>query len=126
VNAFLFVYGTLRPGQRAAHRLGVIRSVTPGTIRGRLYHLPAEGYPVVIDGPEGIVHGERVEIDEAQLPSLDDYEGPLYRRVIVTVEGPGGSRATAWCWQADPAQEASVIAKGAIHLPGGRWPVDGA
>lgn len=113
----LFVYGTLtvaggHPLLRAAERLG------PATTTGTLWELP-EGYPALVPGPEGRVHGELVALPPPDvLDALDHYEGVaegLYRRVLLEVSGPQGA-VMAWAWvMDDPA------ARGGVRSVSGRW-----
>jgi gamma-glutamylcyclotransferase (GGCT)/AIG2-like uncharacterized protein YtfP len=92
-EALIFVYGTLRPGAAAAHRMdGHGRWLGAATAAGSLHLLGA--YPGMVVG-EGIVHGALFAADdpEALLADLDIYEGcgpediapHEYRRARVTV-----------------------------------------
>lgn len=114
----LFVYGTLMPGQREAHRLGPVAKVCAAQRRGRLYHLPA-GYPALVEDPDGgVVRGLYVELVEPErLTALDAYEGALYARVRGEVVLDGGGVASAWCW----CVRAANLPAGARLLPEGRW-----
>ncbi|WP_038055747.1 gamma-glutamylcyclotransferase family protein [Thermus amyloliquefaciens] len=116
----VFVYGTLRRGQRN-HPLveGWVVKVLPGHVEGfRLFHL-AEGrdrpypYPGMVPG-EGRVYGEVLVLPEEVLPLLDQLEEE-YRRVRVVVgteEGP----LSAWAYVYLGNLE------GAVWLPQGVWP----
>jgi gamma-glutamylcyclotransferase (GGCT)/AIG2-like uncharacterized protein YtfP len=92
----LFVYGTLRRGQRNAGLLGEVRSV-PGAVPGQLWHVssdPPYPYPAMtldVDGPSDVVYGEVVQAPAHRWQELDDLEGfsgfahesgHLYRRVL--------------------------------------------
>ncbi len=112
----LFVYGTLRTGQRARRLVEeFVRSVEPGTCAGSMYDFPA-GYPgIVLDGMMQIV-GEIVHLADlpAALPLLDAYEGDEFTRVLTEVEGPAGK---CWCWVyvlADPelTEDGTLVASG--------------
>lgn len=112
----LFVYGTLRAGQRARRVIEeFVRSVEPGTCGGSIYAFPG-GYPgVVLDGMMRIV-GEIVHLADlpAALPLLDAYEGDEFTRVLTEVEGPAGA---CWCWiyvLTDPelSESGTLIASG--------------
>lgn len=113
----LFVYGTLMEGAGLGGLLGAcVRR--PALMRGRLFRLPA-GYPALQVGPDGLVHGELVELSDASLLSvIDAYEGVdqgLYRREVHAALV--GVRPTpAWVYvMPDPA------AAGGRTIPSGRW-----
>jgi gamma-glutamylcyclotransferase (GGCT)/AIG2-like uncharacterized protein YtfP len=96
----LATYGTLAPGRANAHLLAELSGTwTRGVIRGHLHERgwgAADGYPgIVLDDS-----GPTVDVDvlaSADLPAhwhrLDDFEGPGYRRVPVTVSVDGGEVA---------------------------------
>lgn len=95
----LFVYGTLMTDERQAGLLaGCMRQ--RATVAGSLWRMPA-GYPAVILGASGRVHGELCRTPDArQLRVLDLYEGVdegLYRREIVAVTY-GLRQARAWIY----------------------------
>lgn len=90
----LFVYGTLKQGQRAAARLAGQRCL--GAARTgpgfTLYQL--EGYPGLVREPDSdaSVVGELWLVDDRCLHALDDYEGiaeGLYRRESIAIRAPG-------------------------------------
>ncbi len=73
----LFVYGTLLPGQDN-HRRFVEKyqpKVSAARAKGIMYHLPEDGYPVVVEG-SGEVNGVLFETRELAviLPELDEIE----------------------------------------------------
>lgn len=71
----LFVYGTLKPGERAFDRLcqPITLSTQPAMASGRLYHLP-QGYPAMTLEP-GWVQGVLLTITSLErLQPLDDFE----------------------------------------------------
>lgn len=114
----VFVYGTLRAGQRARRMLdGYVRTSQPAHCTGTLYAF-ASGYPgVVLDGDTRIV-GELLELDDldAALPLLDAYEGEDFTRILCDVEGGSGIER-AWIYvlaDAGAAAEATLV-------PGGDW-----
>ena len=89
----LFVYGTLRSGERAAHMLDadVVRRA-PARVNGCL-----------VDTGEGVIQGELVWVRAATYAStlerLDAYEGAptLFRRIMVVAE-TGGERLEAFAY----------------------------
>lgn len=101
----LFVYGTLAPG-RANH--GVMEPIhgqwEPATLRGRLLD---EGWGAEFGCP-GIVPAEDADpvagflLSSDQLSThwamLDEYEGPGYKRVPVTVLTEGGDALPAFVY----------------------------
>lgn len=113
----LFVYGTLKSGERQA---GLLRGLPrrEGRIRGRLYHLPA-GYPALtLDGTDDIFGELVAPPDERLLALVDHYEGidsGLYRRVVVPVR-IGLRTERAWVYEMPTAPTA-----GGRYLPDGRW-----
>ncbi|MGF1464591.1 MAG: gamma-glutamylcyclotransferase [Sandaracinaceae bacterium] len=105
--AYLFVYGTLRPGRAEAARLAPFgpRRATPATIPGRLVDLGA--FPGLV-AEEGRVEGALVELTDLgpALEALDAYEdfmgygrpGSLYRRVVREARTLDGRRVHAWTY----------------------------
>lgn len=89
----LFLYGTLRRGGSAHHRMSGQRFLGEArTVGGYgLYRL--SGYPGLVAVPEhaaGVV-GEVWEVDDAALGALDAYEGVsegLYRREALPLRPP--------------------------------------
>jgi gamma-glutamylcyclotransferase (GGCT)/AIG2-like uncharacterized protein YtfP len=125
----VFVYGTLKPGERNYLRYctGVAVTAQAATARGRLYALPA-GYPAMTTG-DGWVHGFVLSFeDESMLSALDELEGYLpdrpqaeneYFRVEVETFAPDGQPlGPAWVYQVAPAE---VQRWGGVPLPGGTW-----
>lgn len=89
----LFVYGSLRRGGSAhallegARFLGAARTA-PG------FELWDCGeYPGIGRGGPAQVVGELYEVPDAQMAELDEYEGPLYAREILELEGGGQAEA---------------------------------
>lgn len=103
---------------------------------GRLFHLPLEGYPALVPGPEpgsappgtGWVTGEFVgyedEVElEAALMDLDQLEGveeERFLRVTLAVALDGGQRYTAWVY-VFPEERLQTLERHATELPGGDW-----
>lgn len=117
----LFVYGTLRPGQRAWFRLAPYAvHHRPAKLAARMWHLPGD-YPVIVldESAAHPVVGEVITLrDAAQaLAVLDDYEGSEYRRVAATVAVHDNVMCPALTYVA--ANE-HVYAAG-ISIPDGDW-----
>ena len=71
--AFLFVYGTLRPGEKnyPAYLAGGTLREEPASVTGLLCYDAVEGYPYLLPGA-GRVAGELMTLDPAAyLPTLD-------------------------------------------------------
>ncbi len=107
--AGLFVYGTLRPGERAWWRLAphAAGRAVPATVTGRVVDTGL-GYPAWLrDGP-GRAAGVVVPLrDPAVLDGLDAYEGPGYARVRTVARGPDGPLVCwAYAWRGHPLADA--------------------
>jgi gamma-glutamylcyclotransferase (GGCT)/AIG2-like uncharacterized protein YtfP len=91
----LFVYGTLRPGDTAWHRIEphVVGEPVATRLPGTLYDTGL-GYPALTLDSAGTVPGWtiRLRAPAAALAELDEYEGVEYMRVRV-VDSTGLS-----CW----------------------------
>lgn len=87
----LAVYGTLAPGRPNAHVMADIEGTwTPGIVRGTRCDVgwgAAMGYPGITLDDGGDVECVLFESRDlpAHWPRLDDFEGPGYRRVRVSV-----------------------------------------
>jgi len=100
----LFAYGTLQNPARRAAVIGPTapcRVVADASIRGELYD--AGDYPVLrrSDSAADRVPGILLELDDAALESLDDYEGiasGLYNRERCAVEVASGGTVDAWVY----------------------------
>ncbi|MCL6444746.1 MAG: gamma-glutamylcyclotransferase [Alicyclobacillus sp.] len=81
----VFVYGTLRKGERNRRVMEphLVRELGPGRIQGTMCDLG--WFPAVVLRGKGVVVGEWVEITEAGLAALDRLEAypRLYDRSIV-------------------------------------------
>ena len=113
----LFVYGTLlENGAQAGLLQGCSRR--PATLRGRLYRMPA-GYPALVPGGSGEVHGELVELPRhALFGILDAYEGVeqgLYRREE-HVARVGIRPVPCWAYVMHKPE-----LRGGRVIPSGRW-----
>ena len=93
----LAVYGTLAPGQPNHHQLaGLVGAWSPGVVRGELFKEgwgALAGYPGLRPDPAGGEVAVQVFVSR-DLPDhwtrLDRFEGPEYRRVVITVKGQDG------------------------------------
>jgi len=93
-------YGTLQPGQSNHHQLAGLRGRwLTGTVRGKL--IPTgwavtQRFPALFLDPAGPLVNVSL-FESADLPQhwsrLDEFEGPDYRRVPVTVSTPEGDLA---------------------------------
>ncbi|MFS0635422.1 gamma-glutamylcyclotransferase [Mesobacillus foraminis] len=91
-KCYVFVYGTLRMGQRNQHVLqNSVRGAAQCYTNGELYDSPY-GYPFLKEDETGRVYGELYEADQELLIKLDDFEGYRgpgknnhYNRTIKTV-----------------------------------------
>lgn len=126
----LFVYGSLRPGQRyhhlVGHRIAAVRGA--GLPGARLYD--AGPYPYVLPGP-GTVRGELLQVLPglhstvlAELDRLEGYLGPGhpandYERLCRTVVTDTGEPLPALVYLAAAARVDAVRAMPAV--PGGDW-----
>ena len=110
-NLPVFVYGTLRPGQKNYSRYlrGRTLRERPAAVCGRLFFMDDGGYPYLTAGREGVV-GELMEISpehyDAVLRGLDeleeydhlDEEHSVYLRRKTEVILEDGERVTAWTY----------------------------
>jgi len=107
----VFVYGTLRPGQKNYPRYLQGRTLReyPATIHGRLYFVADGGYPYLKPG-EGTVTGELLELNPAsydetlyELDLLEEYDPQdeghsVYLRRKSTVTLSQGKQVAAWVY----------------------------
>ncbi|WP_329569750.1 gamma-glutamylcyclotransferase family protein [Kitasatospora sp. NBC_01266] len=130
----LFVYGTLRSGQRNhTHYLGGhCTRIEPAVLAGAVLH-QGPGYPYAVADPDPgrRVRGELITVRPADfarvLTALDELEGcrpdgtgyyvRLRRPVIVTAHG---ERVAAWVYLAGPELSARLRARPA-PIPSGDW-----
>ncbi|MYV92642.1 gamma-glutamylcyclotransferase family protein [Streptomyces sp. SID1034] len=127
----LFVYGTLRPGERYHRRFldGRTRSERPALLTGALLY-DGPGYPYALPG-DGTITGTLIELDPtdhpqllAALDELEEYAGPghprnLYDRLVreALVEG---RPVRSWVYLAAPRLARELLA-GGTPIPGGDW-----
>lgn len=113
LNAYVFVYGTLRrdAGHDMHHVLAAHASlVGSATVRGELYTLGEYSGLIPRSDTTDRVRGELYEIEpagvERALRALDDYEGlgekslppHEYRREMLPVEVDDGRQVDAWAY----------------------------
>ncbi|MBX5436452.1 MAG: gamma-glutamylcyclotransferase [Alicyclobacillaceae bacterium] len=128
----VFVYGTLRVGQRY-HRwiAAAVSGVVPGTAEGRLFHLPF-GYPAMIWEPgAGVVHGDVLELDPRRaaqalqvMDRIEGYRGPgranEYERIVRPVCRADGVEVLChlYAW---PERSRRWLEANGEPVPGGDW-----
>ena len=92
-NIILFVYGTLKRGQRNHRLLTGQEFVAPARTLPHYRLYDTGSYPCLVeDANNGVaVGGEVYRVDESLLPRLDELEGApkLFRRAQIAVEGFG-------------------------------------
>jgi gamma-glutamylcyclotransferase (GGCT)/AIG2-like uncharacterized protein YtfP len=88
MDQLLFVYGTLKRGQKANHLLGRGRFERAASTlpRYRLLNLGDHPGLIEVDGAGVSVKGELWRIDPAAFAELDAYEGPDYGRRPIAIE----------------------------------------
>jgi gamma-glutamylcyclotransferase (GGCT)/AIG2-like uncharacterized protein YtfP len=88
----LFVYGSLRRGaenHQALRRASFLREVTTEPA----YDVIRLGaYPALVSGSMSVA-GELYEVEPGDLPALDAFEGPGYRRAHVRLSDGGDAEA---------------------------------
>ena len=101
----LFVYGSLRPGERNEHVLsGLDGSWERASVRGRLHEEgwgSSIGYPAIVldDRAEPVPGWLFVSDDlEGHWDRLDAFEGEEYRRVRTRARLEDGSSVPAWVY----------------------------
>lgn len=117
----LFVYGTLQPGEQRWSRIAdLVQDVGSAQASGTIVATP-HGWPAATFDGEGTIHGYLLRVrDDARRELLErcdqvEAEGTLFRRVLVTVEGPDGpvdAFAYEWAGPDDPPGGT---------VPDGRW-----
>jgi len=98
----LFVYGTLRrgfPNKYAALLQANARFLGNAGMRGRLHQFNCYPGAVPSDQPDDMVSGELYQLeDPAILPTLDEYEGPEFERILVKVLLDDGQVQETWVY----------------------------
>ena len=114
----IFVYGTLRRGERAHARLAGAPFLGEARTQAGYALIDLGAYPGLVRAVSGQVVGEIYEIDASRLVELDAYEGhpALFRRVELELDGSDGgrpARAEGYLYMGDPED--------GIRLEGGDW-----
>jgi gamma-glutamylcyclotransferase (GGCT)/AIG2-like uncharacterized protein YtfP len=121
----IFVYGTLRAGQKNYRRYLQGKTVreTPASCSGRLFVLLEEGYPYLLPGP-GRVWGELVFIAPEwyqqvlrRLDALEEYDSAreaasVYLRRRAAVHLVNGEEFQAWVYYWNRPALGELIASG--------------
>ncbi len=101
----LFVYGTLCPNRENAHILGEIGGDwEKASVHGTVHILdwgPDQGLPaLVLNEQDSQIEGYLFSTEKLQhnWQILDDFEGPQYERVQVTVFLASGEKTEAWTY----------------------------
>jgi gamma-glutamylcyclotransferase (GGCT)/AIG2-like uncharacterized protein YtfP len=129
VNCSIFVYGTLKPGERYHDRYcgNQVVGSEPACVPGRLYHL-SPGYPGLTHEP-GWVRGVLLHFDTPEvLVELDELEGytpgcsgtdNMYERTWEQIYRLDRTPLTwAWLYRMEPERVASLDG---IWIPEGYW-----
>jgi gamma-glutamylcyclotransferase (GGCT)/AIG2-like uncharacterized protein YtfP len=136
---YVFVYGTLKPGERFHHHYcaSALVEAIPAWVQGLLYHLPAEKYPALTPGI-GWVQGYRLKFAEpAILSTLDQLEAyqadrlaaeneyqrtlwDMFREPItpMTMSSASNSLGQAWVYW---MEKTLIHQRQGVYLPDGYW-----
>ena len=102
----LFVYGSLAPGRSHHHLLSKLRGRwQPATVRGQLYpqgRWATRGWPAMKPDPHGaVINGWLLTSPDLarHWQTLDNYEGPFYRRIKCPVQLADGRIRRAWLYR---------------------------
>jgi gamma-glutamylcyclotransferase (GGCT)/AIG2-like uncharacterized protein YtfP len=82
----LFVYGTLRKGEKNHEKLKGAKFLGESTLKG-FRRTKGEGPAIVPGGKNDSVEGELYQVDLEVLEKIDEYEGAEYPRELVKLEG---------------------------------------
>ena len=109
----VFVYGTLKRGQRNAHFLEAAEYVGEFITREDFYMYEFDDYPAVCEQGSNAIHGEIYRITDFQFGALDELEWypDFYQRIVIST-GFGD----AWMYVVQPE-----FCQGRIRISG-RWP----
>lgn len=134
----IFIYGPLRHGGKnhawlsRTNPQGYCNAWAPG----RLFHLPLEGIPALVPGPEpenappgpgwvvgefvGYADEEELEAALADLDQVEDVEGGLYVRRVLPIRLDSGDRYGAWVYLFE-TDRLIQLEKHAVELFRGDW-----
>jgi len=109
----LFVYGSLKRGERHHRELAGARFVRTARTAPAYSLVDTGEYPGLVRGGTSAVAGELFEIDDALLARLDEFEDvpDVYRRDEVELDD--GSRAIAYLLPDEARDRFPVLASGA-------------
>lgn len=114
----MFVYGTLRRGERAWCQIEPYAAASEAArCRGSMVAF-ASGYPGLTLEGDAVVTGELITLRDVPLALawLDDYEGDEFTRREIDVETDAGP-VRAWVYA---IEDRAVMARG-TPVPGGDW-----
>jgi len=100
-NHKVFVYGTLKKGYYFHDQyLGGDKSSFNGPALASLdYSLYIDGMPhLVRETSDKPVKGELYEVSDEVMKSLDDLEGPVYKRDVIEIIDENGNKVLAWAY----------------------------
>jgi gamma-glutamylaminecyclotransferase len=109
VTVRIFVYGTLRRGERAHRLLAAARFAGEALTAPRYALVDLGPYPALVASGDQSVRGELYDVDEPTLARLDAYEGSpeLYARVPIELADGGTAESYVM-----PRAAAPLIASG--------------
>lgn len=91
-HMLVFVYGTLRMGEKNHYLLEGAQRVEENAWTTGLLFDTGNGYPAMVQSEDGQVHGEIYYVDEQQMVKLDELEGyvpngpdNLYDRILQNI-----------------------------------------
>jgi len=101
----LFAYGTLMCAEIMQQVAGCLPAQGPATLAGfRRCRLRGEEYPAIVGQPDAVVQGVvYFEVSAAAWQRLDRFEGEMYERRAVQVNGPDGRSLAADTYVIRPA-----------------------
>ncbi len=119
----VFVYGTLRKGERNDHFLdGAVCTYGQCRTNGSLYDTN-NGYPVMKENKSSWIYGELYEVTESQLQAINRLEGfeegnqdNLYNRTTVPVYNDSGGKVSAIIYTAG-----QTLHKSTKRISSGDW-----
>ena len=119
---YVFVYGTLMEGESNHHLLAHAKKIEKRAATNGFLVDTGNGYPALVETGDKVTYGEVYQIEESDLPSLDElegYSGPgnltnLYERKVQLVKGESGREyaAIVYVFQTD---------RGMMPIAGNDW-----